>query len=103
MPHEIIGELLVGVAELGISAAGDNGSKKSGCGCLILTLLLMFIVGGIYYYSTLTPTPQTKGLVTKKLSNDRMLIKTNKTEDIYTITHDLYLNKKVGDSIVLNH
>jgi hypothetical protein len=39
--------------------------------------------------------------VTKKLPNDKMVIKTKKGEDVYAINPDLYLNKKEGDSIIL--
>lgn len=42
-----------------------------------------------------------KGLVTKKLSNNKMVIRPQKSEDVYTINPDLYLNKKEGDSIIL--
>ena len=103
MPHEIVGELLIGGLELGLEAAGSSDNKKSGWGCLILTILLIALCVGIYYISTSEPTPPTKGLVTKKLPNDKMVIKTNKGEDVYSITHELYLNKKEGDSITLNN
>jgi hypothetical protein len=101
MPHEIVGELLVGGLEIGLEAAGSSDNKKSGWGCLLLTILLIALCVGIYYISTSEPTP-TKGLVTKKLPDDKMVIKTKKGEDVYRITHELYLNKKVGDSIILN-
>lgn len=57
MAHEAIGEIIVGVAELGLEAAGGSGNK--------------------------------------------MVIRTQKGEDVYTINPDLYLNKKEGDSIIL--
>jgi hypothetical protein len=103
MAGEIIGELIAGVAEIGIEAAGSSNNKKSGVGCLIMTILLILICVGVYFIATAEPNPPTRGLVTKKLPDDKMVIKTKKGEDVYTITHELYLNKKVGDSIILNN
>ena len=102
MPHEAIGELIVGVAEVGLEAAGSANNKKSGFGCLIMTIILVFLIWGVYYITTKEPTPPTKGLVTKKLPNNKMVIRTQEGEDVYTINSDLYLNKKEGDSIILN-
>lgn len=104
MPHEIVGELLIGAAELGLSAVSDSNGKKNPWGCLLAIIIFMAIIAGICYYVS-DETPQTKvnrGLITKKLSQDRVLIKTFKGEDVYTITHELYLNKNEGDSIVFN-
>ena len=105
MAGEIIGELIAGVAEIGIEAAGSSNNKKNGIGCLMITIALIAIGVGIYFIAIAIaePTPPTKGLVTKKLPNDKMVIKTKNGEDVYTITHELYLNKKVGDSIILNN
>jgi hypothetical protein len=103
MAGEIIGELIARVAEIGIEAAGSSNNKKSGVGCLIMTILLILICVGVYFIATAEPTPPTRGLVTKKLPDDKMVIKTKKGEDVYTITHELYLNKKEGDSIILNN
>lgn len=100
MTGEIIGELIAGVAEIGIEAAGSSNNKKSGAGCLIMTILLILIFVGVYFIATSEPPP-THGIVTKKLPDDKMVIKTKKGEDVYTITHELYLNKKEGDSIIL--
>jgi hypothetical protein len=101
MAGEIIGELIAGVAEIGIEAAGSSNNKKSGAGCLIMTILLILIFVGVYFIATSEPPPPTHGIVTKKLPDDKMVIKTKKGEDVYTITHELYLNKKEGDSIIL--
>lgn len=101
MAGEIIGELIMGVAEIGIEAAGSSDNKKSGAGCLIMTILLILICVGVYFIATAEPKPPTHGLITKKLPDDKMVIKTKKGEDVYTITHELYLNKKEGDSIIL--
>lgn len=106
MPHEIIGELIVGGVELGAEmAAGGDNNKNPLRGCLIMIILIGILSFGVYYYITNVPQrPQTtKGLVTKKLTDDRVLVKTKTDEDVYTITHELYLNKKVGDSIILNN
>lgn len=102
MPHEAIGELIAGVAEMGLDAAGSASDRKSGLGCLFMTIILILLIGGIYYIATKEPTPPTKGLVTKKLPNNKMVIRTQEGEDVYTINSDLYLNKKEGDSIILN-
>lgn len=101
MPHEAIGEILVGVAELGLEAASGSDNKKSGMGCLFMTIILCLIIGGVYYLATREPEPPKHGLVTKKLPNNKMVIRTQKGEDVYTINPDLYLNKKEGDSIIL--
>ena len=103
MPHEAIGEILGGIAEVGFEAASSSDRKNSGLGCLVITLLLLLVIGGLYIMATEKPTPPTHGLVTKKLPNDKMVVKTKKGEDVYTITHELYLNKKGGDSIILNN
>ena len=101
MAGEIIGELIAGVAEIGIEAAGSSNNKKSGMGCLVITILLALVIAGVYFMVNEKPAQPTHGLVTKKLPNDKMVIKTKKGEDVYTITHELYLNKKEGDSIIL--
>lgn len=101
MAGEIIGELIAGVAEIGIEAAGSSNNKKSGMGCLFMTIILCLIIGGVYYLATREPEPPKHGLVTKKLPNNKMVIITQKGEDVYTINPDLYLNKKEGDSIIL--
>jgi len=103
MAHEIVGELIVGGLEMAGEMATSGDNKKSGCGCLIITIILIAIGVGIYYIATAEPTPPTRGLITKKLVDDKMLIKTKKGEDVYTITHELYLNKREGDSIILNN
>jgi hypothetical protein len=101
MVGEIIGELIAGVAEIGIEAAGSSNNKKNGIGCLITTFLLILICVGVYFIATAERIQPTHGLVTKKLPNDKMVVRTKKGEDVYTITHELYLNKKEGDSIIL--
>lgn len=103
MAGEIIGELIAGMAEIGIETAGSSNNKKSGVGCLIMVILLMLICVGVYFIATAERPQPTHGLVTKKLPDDKMVIKTKKGEDVYTITHELYLNKKEGDSIILNN
>jgi hypothetical protein len=102
MAGEIIGELIAGVAEIGIESAVSTDKKKDSLGCLFMTIVLCLVIGGVYYLATREPEPPTHGLVTKKLPNNKMVIKTQKGEDIYDITPDLYLNKKEGDSIILN-
>lgn len=103
MPHEAIGDIIGGVLEVGFDAASSSDNKKSGFGCLLITILLALVIGGVYIMATEKPKPPTHGLVTKKLPNDKMVVKTKKGEDVYTITHELYLNKKQGDSIILNN
>ena len=48
MAGEIIGELIAGVAEIGIEAASNSNNKKNGIGCLIMTILLILICVGVY-------------------------------------------------------
>jgi hypothetical protein len=102
MPHEAIGEILGGILEVGVNAATDSDRKTSGIGCLLMTVILVLIIGGVYYVTTQKPSRPIHGLVTKKLPNDKMVIKTEKGEDVFSITHELYLNKREGDSIILN-
>jgi hypothetical protein len=53
MPHEAIGEILVGIAEIGVEAATSSDNKKNGCGCLIATVIILgIIVVGFYYLTT---------------------------------------------------
>lgn len=101
MAGEIIGDLIAGVVEIGIESAVSTDNKKSGMGCLFMTIILCLIIGGVYYLATREPEPAKHGLVTKKLPNNKMVIRTQKGEDVYTINPDLYLNKKEGDSIIL--
>lgn len=52
MPEEIIGELIVGIAEIGLDAASTSKNEKSGCGCLIATLIIIgLIIVGFYYFT----------------------------------------------------
>lgn len=103
MAGEIIGELIMGGLEIGGEMATSGDNKKSFWGCFIMSIILITLCVVIFSIATSEPTPLTHGLITKKLSNDNMVIKTKKGEDVYTITHELYLNKKVGDSIILNN
>ena len=102
MAHEIVGELIMGGLEMAGEMATSGDNKKSGWGCLMIIIALIAIGVGIYFITIAELKPQTRGLITKKLPNDNMVIKTKKGEDVYTITHELYLNKKEGDSIILN-
>ena len=101
MALEIVGELIMGGLEMGGEMATSGDKKKSSVGCFIFIIILVLIGVGTYFISIAEPTPPTHGLVTKKLPNNKMVIKTKKGEDIYTINPDLYLNKKEGDSIIL--
>ena len=105
MALEIVGELIMGGLEMAGEMATSGDNKKSSWGCFIMIIILALIGVGIYFIAIAEsePKPQTRGLITKKLPNDNMVIKTKKGEDVYTITHELYLNKKVGDSIILNN
>ena len=51
MPHEAIIEIVAGIAEMGIEAAVDSKDKKSGFGCLIITIIIIGISLAAYYYS----------------------------------------------------
>lgn len=101
MPHAAVGELLAGLVEVGLEVAtGGDNNKKSGVRCFIF-LIGVIIIGVFIYCFAFDNIKQTKGLITKKLPHDKILIKTTNGEDVYTITHELYLNKSVGDSIIL--
>lgn len=103
MAGEIVGELIMGGLEMGGEMVTSGDNKKSGWGCFIIIIILTLIGVGIYFIAIAEPKPPTRGLITKKLPNDNMVIKTKKGEDVYIITHELYLNKKEGDSIILNN
>jgi hypothetical protein len=102
MPHEVIADVAAGILELGAEAATSSNNKKNGMGCLLLTIILVLISVGIYFVLSSTEVKEEKGLITKKLPNDKMVIRTEKGEDVHKINHELYLNKQEGDSIVLN-
>jgi hypothetical protein len=103
MAAEIISELIMGGLEIGGEMATSGNNKKSFWGCFIMSIILITLCVVIFSMATAEPTPPTRGLITKKLLDNRMLIKTKKGEDVYTITHELYLNKREGDSIILNN
>lgn len=103
MAGEIVGELIMGGLEIAGEMATSGDNKKSGWGCFIMLIILTLISVGIYFIAIEEPKPPTRGLVIKKLPNDNMVVKTKKGEDVYIITHELYLNKKEGDSIILNN
>lgn len=52
MPHEIIGEVIVAIAEVGIEAASNSKNEKNGCGCLIATVVILGIIFVGFYYLT---------------------------------------------------
>ena len=100
MAGEIIGDILGAVFEVGLGAASE--SKR--CGCLIILIMLALVGGIVYFYSNAIENKSNndiKGIITNKASSNRVLVKTNKGEDIYTLSNELYLNKKVGDSIII--
>jgi hypothetical protein len=101
MPHEAIVEVAADMLELGVEAATSSNNKKNGMGCLLLTIILVLISVGIYFVASNSESNETKGLITKKLPNNKMVIRTENGEDVYTINHELYLNKQEGDSIIL--
>jgi|688.fasta_scaffold2283661_2 hypothetical protein len=50
MPEEIIGELIVAIAEVGVDSFSTHKNEKFGCGCLISILILLGItMVGLYY------------------------------------------------------
>ena len=103
MPHEAIVDVVAGLAEVGASAVSNSDNKKSGLGCLLITIVLVLICLGVYFIFSPPENTETRGLITKKLPDDKMVIKTEDGEDIHTINHELYLNKQEGDSIILNN
>lgn len=50
MPHEAIIEIVAGIAEVGVEAALESKDKKSGFGCLIITIILIGLLVAAYYY-----------------------------------------------------
>lgn len=51
MPHEAIIEIVAGIAEIGVEVALDTKDKKSGFGCLIITIIVVGLLIAAYYYS----------------------------------------------------
>jgi hypothetical protein len=50
MAEELIGELLVGIAEVVADAASTSKNEKHGCGCIITTVIMLVItIIGLYY------------------------------------------------------
>ena len=52
MDGELIAELIVGVAEVGLDAASTSKNEKHGCGCLIATLIIIGVAIVSFYYLT---------------------------------------------------
>lgn len=98
MAAEIIGDILGAVFEVGLGAASE--SKRYGC---LIVLIMLALAGGLVYFyiNSIENIPAVKGVITNKLTEDRVLVRTNKGSDVFTITKDLYVNKKVGDSITI--
>ena len=77
---------------------------KNGCISTIMVMLCLLIITAIYFGgSPIHKVSKTKiyGIITNKLPNNLVVIKTIKNEDVYTISNELYINKKIGDSIIL--
>ena len=87
---EIIGEVLMG----GVEMASESKSTK---GCLIILILVSLLIGVNYYFYSISQ--EINGVITKKITKNRVLVKVNNSEDVYTISEELYLNKKINDSI----
>jgi hypothetical protein len=50
MAEEIIGELIVAIAEVGVDSFSTSKNEKHGCGCLIATIIIFGItIVGLYY------------------------------------------------------
>lgn len=103
-----------GLGELagGLSTSG-NGNKKdeAGCGCAVsaVIVVILFIICGIVYFyyedkgTELKPHKQEfiKAKIDGMYGNNQVGVHSSRGDTLITISHDLYLNKKVGDSINL--
>lgn len=102
-----------GLGELaeGVSTSG-NGNKKdeAGCGCAVIVVILFIIIicGIVYFYyedkgTELKPHKQEfiKAKIDGMYGNNQVGVHSSRGDTLITISHDLYLNKKVGDSINL--
>jgi hypothetical protein len=94
---EMAAELIFAVGE------GAAGSKSKG-GCFITIVLLLLLVGGVYWYCESENKQNqleyvVKGVVKDKLSNNTIVIESNGIKNPYTLSKELYDNKFVGDSI----
>lgn len=101
---EGLGELIGGLALGG----GSSRDEKSGCGCFIIILIVLIAIGIFVYiehqdkeHSVKTSIEYTKVRIDGMYNNDQVGVHTSKGDTLITISHDLYLNKKVGDSINL--
>lgn len=102
MAGEIVGELLGAAVEGAMLSGGDN-DKKSSAGCLIFFIIIIAIgVFSLVHFGKSVDSAIVKGVITHKLKNNQVLLRTKNGEDLYHISEALYENKKVGDSLILN-
>jgi len=89
-----------------VTITEDSAERDILSGCVSSIAVIMCLVLIAILYEAGLPihkVSKTKifGIITNKLPNDRVVIKTIKNEDVYTISNELYINKKIGDSIIL--
>lgn len=101
---EGLGELMGGLSTSG----GSNKKEETGCGCAMLVIILFAIFGIVYFYyedkdKELKPHKQEfiKAKIDGMYDNDQVGVHSSRGDTLIIISHDLYLNKKVGDSINL--
>lgn len=97
------GEVFEMAAEL-IFAVGEGAAEsRSKTGCLVTIILILLLAGGVYWYCSYEETKPkqylVKGVVTDKLSNNNVIIESQGTRILYTLSNELYENKFIGDSI----
>lgn len=106
---ELVCELLGAVVE-GVGSSGSGNKKESGCGCLFIFAILLGLVGWVgylMYEDSEKHIKETKEVsfnnfkIDGMFASDQIGVHTSKGDTLIIISHDLYLNKKVGDSIKL--
>ena len=102
MDGEILGEIVGGLAEAAINSRDDD---KKGCGCLIFIGIIAIVAILLILWNDSHPQPvkhdYIRGKIVYKLDKDEVLLESVGSKKVYHISHELYLNKKEGDSLCI--
>lgn len=53
--EELIGEVIVGIVEIGAESASESSNKKDGCGCFIAVVIVAVIITIAYFLLKIAP------------------------------------------------
>lgn len=96
-------EIFEGIVELAIDSAGSNNKKEQGCGCVILAVLILGVIGFVIY--NITYSIDTEVIVDKKLSNNMIEYhQKNNASEIgkETLSPEIYDQVNINDTITIN-